>query len=64
MRVVEVRDPSSVLESLENIREAMTAVYREMISGVSAMTFHNVEWVVGALDDVIEGFEVKEGADE
>ena len=54
MRVVEVRDPSAVLESLENIREAVEAIYREMVNGISVMTFTTVEWVEGELSEVIE----------
>ena len=61
MRIVEVREPCRVLETLEDIREAVEAVYREMISGISVMTFTNVEWVKGELDEVIETyFEVRD----
>ena len=54
MRIVEVREPAKVLDSLENMREGVEAVYSELIAGISAMTFTNVEWVKTELDEIIE----------
>ena len=62
--VVEVREPAKALEALENVREAITQVFRELCIGTNGHMLEDIMWAEGAIGDVIENYFIVGGEDE
>lgn len=54
MRIVEVREPGTVLDTLENVRESLTAIFREMCAGTEGHTMEDIMKTNRKLDELIE----------
>ena len=62
--IVEVREPAKALAELENVREAITQVFRELCVGTNGHMLQDIMWAEGAIGDVIENYFVVRRDDE